>query len=76
MACKTFTVFLLLLISSSFNENNCNKTVYICMKGEVYHSAKKCRGLKSVKSKIIAVSKSKAEKKYKRRPCKLCYYNR
>ena len=43
------------------------------MKGEVYHSVKSCRGLKNVKSKIIAVSKSDAEGKYKRRPCKICY---
>lgn len=65
-------LILLFLVSSSFTLNN-NNTVYICMKGEVYHSVKSCRGLKNVKSKIIAVSKSDAEGKYKRRPCKICY---
>lgn len=70
---KALILLLLLLVSSSFTLNNNNITVYICMKGEVYHSVKSCRGLKNVKSKIIAVSKSEAEIKYKRRPCKICY---
>jgi hypothetical protein len=70
---KALILLLLLLVSSSFTLNNNNNTVYICMKGEVYHSVKSCKGLRNVKSKIIAVSKSEAEKKYKRRPCKICY---
>ena len=68
------TTFLLfsLIAFSSFTTLKTNDTVYISVKGEVYHSIKDCRGLKNVKSKIIAISKSEAEKKYKRRPCKIC----
>ena len=72
--CKTLILLLLLLVSSSFAlNNNNNNIVYICMKGEVYHSKNSCKGLRNAKSKIIAISKSEAEKKYKRRPCKICY---
>ena len=47
--------------------------VYICVTGEVYHSTRNCRGLNSAKHKVIKVSKEEAIKKYKRRPCKICY---
>lgn len=68
------TILLFLLIAfSSFTTLNTNDTVYISVKGEVYHSMRDCRGLKNVKSKIMAVSKSEAERKYKRRACKICY---
>ena len=67
------TILLFSLIAfSSFSTPKTNDTVYISVKGEVYHSIRDCRGLKNVKSGIIAVSKSEAEKKYKRRPCKIC----
>ena len=47
--------------------------VYICITGEVYHSTRNCRGLNSAKHKVIKVLKEDAIKKYKRRPCKICY---
>ena len=47
------------------------KLVYICVTGKVYHSTKKCRGLRNATHKIKAVSMSEAQKT--RRACKICY---
>ena len=60
------------IVLSSFSPSNSNEMVFICMKGEVYHSLRNCRGLRNAKSKVIAVKKNEAETKYKRRPCKIC----
>lgn len=65
-------LFVLMALSSFSPPLSNDTTVFICMKGEVYHSVKSCRGLKNVKSKIISVKKSEAEIKNKRRPCKIC----
>ena len=62
----------ILVTLSSFSTLNSNDKVYICMKGDVFHSMRDCRGLRNVKSKVIAVTRSEAETKYKRRPCKIC----
>ena len=70
---RTIMLLFLIIVLSSFSPSNTNDTVFICLKGEVYHSIRKCKGLSKAKSKIIAITKSEAETKYKRRPCKICY---
>ena len=73
MILKTYLLLFPLIALCSFSPSNSDNMVYICVKGEVYHSKKSCRGLKNVKSDIIAVKRNVAETKYKRRPCKICY---
>lgn len=48
--------------------------VYICTGGSStkYHKTSTCRGLNSCKGKIIRITKSDAENKYYRTPCKIC----
>lgn len=48
--------------------------VYICTGSSStrYHRTENCRGLNSCKGKIVKVTRSDAENKYNRTPCKIC----
>ena len=61
----------LALQSFTSETTSSDTTVYICVTGKVYHSARDCRGLSNATHKIKAVSLSEAKKT--RRACKVCY---
>lgn len=48
--------------------------VYICTgrTATKYHASKSCRGLRNCQGDIKAVTRSDAERKYSRTPCKIC----
>ncbi|GGG18258.1 hypothetical protein GCM10011323_23070 [Pontibacter amylolyticus] len=54
--------------------NKVNLLVYICKGGAAYayHMDKACEGLTYCTRDIIAVTKSDAKAKFKRKPCKRC----
>lgn len=51
-----------------------NDVVYICTGSSAtkYHRTADCRGLNNCKGSIVKVTRSDAENKYHRTPCKIC----